>query len=895
MTASLLASAAATATLFWWAGRPAVEGARAGEPGLSAATLRAIGERRVRHREALLALRGGVPAPAAARPLPATPVPEPETLVAGASFPEAPPSRLAAGPRQLPEAKPGPRPRARPPAPAHGLRVVEPPPPETVEPAAGPPLTARRDPLDLPLREEERWQEWLLSVRLNGLEVSGGAFVIREPETDRLAVPVEEMRRWRLRVERDRILTFQGMPFYPLDAIPGARFEVDETDLVLTLEVPPEQFESTVVGGRGEIAGPAPDTAPGAFLDYDLVYEAGRRADEALNGLVEVGLFGDPGVLLTSLRLLDAFGEAELDRLETTFVRDFPGQRATLRIGDSLTAGGSFARSVRFGGIQYGTNFATDPEFVTFPLPTIGGLAEQPSTIEVMVDNVRRLTREVPPGPFTIGNVPVVTGAGEIQLAVTDLLGRTRLVTQSYYVSPRLLREGLHDFSYEAGFLRERFGEASFDYGSPFLAATHRYGFDDRFTGELHAEAEPDRVAAIAGGALRVGDWGVVSGGIGGSVGDDGSGPFLQGSYEYVGRRFDFGVRTRYLGRGLELFGESGLVARSDAVNLGLRLGEASRLGLILAHQVRRDDEDVLSASASFSTRIGPGALIANAAALLEPERDLSFTLAYTLPLGNYRAATAQLDMREDRMRARAQFRQGRGATDLGLDWRIAAEAGEDARWLDARLSWQGSHGEMELEADGDSDGVDLRLGASGTAAFVAGRAALTRRVGRAFGLVRVPGLPGVRVYLDNREVGRTDERGELLVPGLRPYSTNRLRLEVEDLPLGAVPERTEIEIVPADRGAVVAEFPLRLEARATARLLDPDGTPLPAGLELRSADGAVSVLVAREGFAQIVAAGPLPARVRATDVEPARVCELPALPPDDPLPDLGDLRCDTL
>lgn len=798
-------------------------------------------------------------------------------------------------PRVLQPARLSRQPQARPPAPALGLTVREPSAIEEIAPAAGPPLTPRRDPLDLPLRDEERWQEWLLSVRLNGLEVSGGTFVIREPATGRLAVPVEELRRWRLRVDRDRILTFQGMPYYPLDAIANARFTVDETRLSLTLEVPPEEFETTVVGGREAETSPEPDAASGAFIDYDLVYEAGKRAKETLNGLVEFGLFGDPGTLLTSLRLLDSFGEAEVDRLETTFVRDFPGKRTTLRIGDSLTAGGSFARSVRFGGIQYGTNFATDPEFVAFPLPAIGGLAEQPSTIEVMVDNVRRLTREVPPGPFTIGNVPVVTGAGEIQLMVTDLLGRQRLITQSYYVSPRLLREGLHDFSYEVGFLRERFGEASFDYGTPFVAATHRYGFTDSLTGEFHAEVEPDRVAAIGGGALRLGTLGVFTGAVGGSVSDQGSGPFLQASYEYIGRAFDFGVRSRYLGSGLELFGETGLVERSDALNLGFRLGADARLGLILAHQVRRHDEDVLSTSASFSKRLGPGSLIANAAALLEPKRDLSFTLAYVLPLGNYRSATTEIDLRDDRMRARAQFRQGRGTSDLGLDWRLAAEAGDDARWLHGRLSWQGRLGELDLEANADADGVDLRLGASGTAALVAGRAALTRRVGSAFGLVRVPGFPGVRVYLDNREVGRTDAKGELLVPGLRPYAPNRIRLELEDLPLGTVPERDEIEVVPPDHGAVVAEFPLRREARATARLLDQRGAPLAAGLELKSAEGTVSVLVAQGGFAQIIAAGPLPARVQSVDGEPAWVCDVPAWPADDPQPDLGDVRCDTL
>jgi outer membrane usher protein len=114
-------------------------------------------------------------------------------------------------------------------------------------------------------------------------------------------------------------------------------------------------------------------------------------------------------------------GSPDLQRLETTFSRDFPDRRATFRFGDSLTVGGSFAQGVRFGGLQWSTNFATDPAFVTFPLPSIGGLAEQDSVVDVIVDNLTRATEAVSRGPFAIDNVPVVTGGGEVQLRVTDL------------------------------------------------------------------------------------------------------------------------------------------------------------------------------------------------------------------------------------------------------------------------------------------------------------------------------------------------------------------------------------------------------------------------------------------------------------------------------------------
>src|SRR5205807_1753009 len=83
---------------------------------------------------------------------------------------------------------------------------------------------------------------------------------------------------------------------------------------------------------------------------------------------------------------------------------------------------------------------------------------------------------EVPSGPFTIQDLPVVTGGGDARIVVRDVLGRERVVYLPYYASPRLLQQGLHDFSYEIGAVRENFGITSADYGRFMSAATHRLG-----------------------------------------------------------------------------------------------------------------------------------------------------------------------------------------------------------------------------------------------------------------------------------------------------------------------------------------------------------------------------------------------------------------------------------
>jgi outer membrane usher protein len=252
---------------------------------------------------------------------------------------------------------------------------------------------------------------------------------------------------------------------------------------------------------------------------------------------------------------------------------------------------------------------------------------------------------------------------------------------------------------------------------------------------------------------------------------------------------------------------------------------------------------------------------------------------------------STDLSRRGGEYRVGAQFRQTRGASDLGLDYRLAAEGGTESGYLDARFGYQATLGAADLELARYDGRNNLRTGVNGSVALVDGKVALSRRVGRAFGLVDLPGFPDVRVYLDNRDAGRTDATGQLLLPGLRPYESNRVRLEVEDLPMDTEITTDEVDAVPFDRSGVRIGFPLARTEQATAILKDASGTPLPAGLRLKSADGRVSAWVARDGFTQIK--GPLATPVSvASDAEPSpHRCDLPAAGAEL-LADLGEVRC---
>ncbi len=98
-------------------------------------------------------------------------------------------------------------------------------------------------------------------------------------------------------------------------------------------------------------------------------------------------------------------------------------------------------------------------------------------------------------------------------------------------------------------------------------------------------------------------------------------------------------------------------------------------------------------------------------------------------------------------------------------------------------------------------------VSAAGGVVAVGGEVFATRPVQQSFGLVQVPGARGIRGYLNNQEVGRTDANGNLLVPELIPYYGNRLSIADDDLPLDYKVGETEKLLAPPLRGGAVATF----------------------------------------------------------------------------------------
>ncbi|MFA5941921.1 MAG: fimbria/pilus outer membrane usher protein [Sinimarinibacterium sp.] len=623
-------------------------------------------------------------------------------------------------------------------------------------------------------------------------------------------------------------LHYTGDEYHALDRIPGLRYAIDACRQVVSLDRAGVGATSTrrLTPRAATIAGPP---EPGAYLQTQALYVRSESAD-AVSALIDGGLFGSGGLVRNSL-LQD---DGRTVRLDTSWMHDDPKSLTRLTLGDGITRGGSFGRSLRFGGVQWGREFALRPDLVTFPLPQIGDATALPSAVDVYVNNSLRATDDVPAGPFALTEVPVMSGAGEIQLVITDLLGRSRIVSYEFYAAPNLLRPGLSDYTVETGFERRAYGVNSLDYGAGFGAATWRYGVNERLTVEGHVETSHRLQVAGVGYALLLPRIGVLGSGIArgsgqGNGGSDGGEMFV--TLDRQAPRWSYGAQYLVASERFVRLGEQRPPSlRRSVVRTSWHLDSGASLSLGWFDN-RSADGHVNLLSLGYSQQLLSGVFASLGASLDLGGRDdnIAFlTLSYVM--GRTLSAYAYGQRADAGMLGRVGMQKNpldaldwsaRAAVDTGLTERISA--GGDWRTTRAVL-----HADVE-----DASESALRLGVD-TGVVALGRESIwTRPLSGPFALVETSATSPVDVSFENRHAGTTQVGAPLLLPDLLPYQSNRISVAQADFGIDQRLDRFEQTIAAPGYGGVRVRFAADARVERRLRLVRPDGTPVPSGSDV--------------------------------------------------------------
>lgn len=711
------------------------------------------------------------------------------------------------------------------------------------EPATG--LTTSQAGLDTP---GTGTQVLALSPTVND-ESRDGIFAVERAETGAFSVTAGDLRSARVKVPAG----VADSAYVALSSLPGVTAKYDEANQGIALEVPDqlrEPLELTVTEPRDKVDLSKLRTQPNVQLNYRLL------ASSALSGAGRDSLDGD-AVLVVSNKFTQIVNSGTFGtgigfvRGESVVRLEDPEKVRIYALGDVISGAVGFSDAIRLGGLQVQSNFQQRPDIFRGPLPQFAGTAALPSAVELYVDSLKVFTTNVPRGPFILQSLPQLSGR-TLSVVTTDLAGNQKRITKPYYYAPGLLRKGVAEYSFELGFPRLG-GTSTLGRYLDFVAGsgTVRYGLNDRFTIEGHAEAGGGLVNGGVGFAAALGFLGSLNGSISASKfrGKDGGRATVDyqvglnniSAFASIVREFgnynSLGDATAI--RGLSVSpGNFQLPRQRESID---RAGVFFRLPFdpttidLAYNRLDLGAGKTRTVSAGFTRRIN-GRLSVNGTMLLDLERSntVSARINFNLRLGSFATATIGGDHVPGRntysatvngFNAGRQNQLGYSLSQRGDD---EGNASRSAR-LDYRLP------EVLLSAALDQSKGDVRgqLAAEGAILFADKRLFPANRIGESFALIKNAG-PGAEILQNGRRIARSDKKGNALLAELEAFDETRISLDPTKLPTDFEARNgTEFEILTSRRNGAIVDFGVRKVFAGIVVIVDKDGKPYPPGTQV--------------------------------------------------------------
>lgn len=716
-------------------------------------------------------------------------------------------------------------------------------------------------------------QVLLLEVHLNGRPAAQiGEFTLND---GKLFARRSELHELGLEISDASVVGDVGL--VSLSTLSGFSFRLDLPRQAIYLTVTDALLIRTVLRNGGE---PVPvdrvESGTGMVLDYDLTGSlsgghpsaAGRLDLRGFSpwGTVSSGflVYLDDGLDVRAGGAL----KASIIRLDTGYTLADATTLRRIRIGDFITSSLAWTRPVRLAGVQASLDFALRPDLITFPLPSVSGSAAVPSTLDVLVNGTRLFSRDIEAGPFTIPQLPVVTGSGTISTTLTNALGRQVVATLPFYATSALLAPGLQSFSMQAGALRRNFGLLSNDYRHAAASITYRRGLSNQLTVEGTAEADRKVVMAGGGAVFNVSNIAVVNAAAAASTGAAGLGTQLSlGAQRNGGKLSVSGSVTVASRRYRDLAADGGDPSPRLQINAsaGWTMGRFGAIGLAFVG-IKRDPSatsgplpdlpgvDRVSrtmssslyflepavrayvASASYSAQIRRLSVFATAFRDFATSGGSGGLIGLALPLGRRSSVSANAGISAGSRTVQGQATQSAVATG---DWgyQLVAAPGKDEHAF-GELRYKAPFALLSGGVDYSAGEATLRAEAQGSVALLDHHIFASTPIYDSFAVVDTNGLAGVHVRDENRDVGVTNAKGRLLVPELRSFDLNNLSIESSDVPLDAVIDNATRQVRPQDRSGVIVNFPIELSHAALLRIVGNDKTPIPIGSTARLVHG---------------------------------------------------------
>jgi outer membrane usher protein len=681
--------------------------------------------------------------------------------------------------------------------------------------------------------------------------------------------------------------TIDGETFVSLRSLaPNLSFSIDPAELILSITVDPRFLGKHVLALQPQSVAEDRGGDPSLFFNYAVTGQQFHTP----NVFTEIGASRNNRLFYSGLSRTPQSGFVR----GLTFLNiDSPRNLRRWTVGDSFAGTDILGGALDIGGVTLSRQFSLQPYLVRSPSLDVTGTATTPSTVEVYVNGQLTNRIAIAPGVFTLRDLPVTGGLGNTRLVVRDAFGREAVQDSSFYYSTTILRKGYSDYVVSAGGLRRDLLR-SFDYDGAGTLAQYRRGMTDWLTLGGRFEAARN---VVSGGpritfATRMGDFDF---GAAASRESGQSGNAASYGYRFVAPRMSFGAL--FVNRS-DQYATLSMPADSERSvhDWNAFVSGATHwlsVGLLATRNDSRTGARFQRLALQANAPLGRlGNLFASVGTIeRNKKREPEYILGVTMSVGHATTADVLVQRSEGRDGARVELRRPLTMAN-GYGYTLQTDTLNDLRF--ASVQYQTSFGRYEINAD-PRDADQTTYSIAGGLVGIGHHVLFSRPVQDSYALARV-GVPGVRIFASNQEVGKTTATGDLLVPNLLPHYSNLLRISDKDIPIEYEVTGTEVTVVPPSRGGVIAQFPVR-KLRSyigTMRFLiiGQPFVPTLGQIEIRRGDQPLTLSLGRNGefYVEDLGPGTYPARLLIGKVHCDFRLVLPST--DTPLTDLGVLSC---
>ncbi|MBN8564725.1 MAG: fimbrial biogenesis outer membrane usher protein [Leptolyngbya sp. UWPOB_LEPTO1] len=521
-------------------------------------------------------------------------------------------------------------------------------------------------------------------------------------------------------------------------------------------------------------------------------------------------------------------------RRDVRLVRDDPSKALRYIAGDVAMPARGYQTNLPMLGVTIARNFSLQPYRQTRPLNQFEFFLERPSRVEVLINDRPTKILRLPAGQQDIRDLPLNAGINDVQLIITDDVGRVQRLSFPAAVAADLLAPGLQQFAYGLGFItHEQNGARTYDWNQPTLTASHRWGILNTLTfgGYLQANSARQIVGVEGIWASGMGNWAWnIAASHDAKLGAD-IAARLQYDFTRIGSdnpnqrtvRFALeyrGANFRQLERSLNIGSNPEPVLDFAAYysqklfsNINTTLGGRYQIG-------RGDTPDAYRIELGFSRAFSNGL---NLNLNLSHQRDRNgqneqrayVSLLWLLPLrGQSLMATTNFS---NRGAANRELTWNFDGGNLGNDWNgaLALATNSGVQKATGRLTYNGYRANVGLSHDGwmAQDGSSTinhvsRLTFGTALVFADGQFGWSRPIDNSFALVvRQGNLKGRTIGINPTSIGhmaRADALGAAVVPALTPYQVSTLRIDPLNIPLGFEIGRPHYALLPTYRSGTL-------------------------------------------------------------------------------------------